>query len=182
MKTMEWSDRFFLLVSAWGRKDGREQLFRPHRARLSTNGRKKHWQSSFEAFRHSRPIEHQTHAEQAECVWRARASQPSVCDRNTPTSSPDRSRPAQLSLVCSRTLLGGLPLPPYSPSSWHQAVSDLLSISVAGLFDESLRWSTEVCEPFLCNFLCQCCNVTWDSCSLNDSTGTWRAPAAFCVW
>lgn len=30
----------FLLVSAWGRKDDREQFFRPHRAHLSIDGRR----------------------------------------------------------------------------------------------------------------------------------------------
>lgn len=177
---MEWSDHFFFLVSARGREDDCEQFFRPHRAHLSTNGRKKN--AAAEQLWSFQGISCIKDMQSRPCVWRAHASQSSVCDRNTPTSSPDRSRPGQLSLVCSRTLLGGLALPPRSPSSWCRAVSDLLSVNVAGLFDESLRWSTEVCEPFLCNFLCQRCNVTWDSCNLNGSAGTGRAPAAFCVW
>lgn len=84
-------------------------------------------------------IVHQRHAEQAVCLKSPRVTVSSVCDRNTPTSSPGRSRPGQLSLVCSRTLLGGSALPPRSPSSWCRAASDPLSVNVAGLFDESLR-------------------------------------------
>lgn len=144
----------FCSVSAWGRKDDREQLLQPHQADLSTCGRKLPF---FYTEALLKPLNWPTSSTRLPYSLRV------IC-RNTHISSPDLSLPSQVSLACSLTSCRRPPCSSCLRSSWVWDVSGSYNFCVAGLFSQAFhcyigyRWGDAADRLqrrlILCDFAC----------------------------